>query len=120
MSALTERLAQARLQVVQCAHDLRLSEAALTQAEITARVTVATSVNGDYKQLGPNESAQKIEMAYRVQSEPMVRTCRVAVLAMQHALEVAQASLECALDERIERQYEMERMSLIVRYEVPL
>lgn len=108
MSDLTERLTRARLQVVQCAHDLRVAEQKLAEDEIVARVAVVAAVSGDYKQLGPNESAQKIELAYRVQRDPSVQVSRVAVLNLQHALEVAQATRECVLDERIERQYELQ------------
>lgn len=108
MSELTERLTRARQQVAQCDHDLRCAERTLAEAEVTARVAILTTVNGDYKQLGPNESAQKLEIAYRVQRDPAVKAGQERVLNLQHAADLARVALACAIDERVERQYELD------------
>lgn len=113
MSELTDRLKNARIEVVRCAHDLRAAKAELTYDEVEVRADLIIQIDGDYKLLGPNETAQKNAIDYRLQDELRIRAGRQRVLNLQNALETAQAILDSILDERDERYYDLDCLRVV-------
>ena len=104
-----ERLARARRQLAVCQLDLAATEGALAETEVGIRHDRIEQAGGDFKLFGPNEAAQKSEMAYRVIRDTGYQAALTVALRVRRVAALAQVELDCLLDERRALEHETQR-----------
>lgn len=112
MNELVDRLSRARLELHYAEATLRKAEDHLTQLELRVRHRIVSAAGGDYKVFGPNESAQKAELAYQIAQDADLTRWLTEVRNAQEMANRCRVELDCALDARREQEYELQRRRL--------
>jgi hypothetical protein len=112
VSDLLDRLHQARLDLHYAEVTLRKAEDHVAQLELRVRHHIVSTAGGDYKVFGPNESAQKAELAYQIAQDADLVKRLTEVRNAQEMASRCRVELDCALDARREQEYELQRRRL--------